>query len=93
MRKPYQSAIVMVNGILLLFFGWLNWLGHGYLPGQLDGQTASDVMLMKYRIVCARLTSYLTAGCFVVIVLVNIVLLRACLSAEKQVTPTASAGT
>ena len=82
--KHYQSTIVTVNGILLLFFALLLWLGYGYLPGQLDGEMQSDVMLMKYEIVCARLTSYLTAGCFVVIVLVDIVLLRACLSAKKD---------
>jgi hypothetical protein len=63
----------------------LLWLGYGYLPGQLDGEMASDVMLMKYQIVCARLTSYLTAGLLAVIVLVDIVLLRACLSAKKEV--------
>jgi hypothetical protein len=74
----------MVNGILVAFLGLLLWLGYGYLPGQLDGQMASDVMLMKYQIVCARMTSYLTAGCFVVIVLVNVVLLRACLSSRKD---------
>ena len=87
--KHYQSTIVTVNGILLLFFALLLWLGYGYLPGQLDGQTQSDVMLMKYQIVCARLTSYLTAGCFAVIVLVDIVLLRACLSAKKDAPSTA----
>jgi hypothetical protein len=91
--KSYQSAIVTVNGILLLFFGWLFWLGYGHLPGQLDGQMASDVVLMKYQIVCARLTSYLTASCLLVIVLVNVVLLRAYLSSKKDKPSTASADT
>jgi hypothetical protein len=91
--KPYQSAIVMVNGILLVFLVLLLWLGYGYLPGQLDGEMQSDVMLMKYQIACARLTSYLTAGCFIVIVLVNIVLLRACLSSRKDKPATASSDT
>ena len=91
--KPYQSAIVTINGILLLFFGWLFWLGHGYLPGQLDGNMPSDVMLAKYQIVCARTTAYLTVGCLIVIVLVNIVLIRACLSAKKDVASTASSDT
>ncbi|MHC4519800.1 MAG: hypothetical protein ACYTAS_14525 [Planctomycetota bacterium] len=88
--KPYHSAVLAINGILLVLFGWLCWLGYGYLPGQLDGQMAGDVMLMKYRIVCARLASYLTAGCFVVIVAVNVVLLRACFSSWKDRPATAS---
>lgn len=91
--KPFHSAVVMVNGILVVFLVLLLWLGYGYLPGQLDGEMQSDVMLMKYQIVCARLTSYLTAGCFVVIVLVNIVLLRACLSAKKDAPLTARSDT
>ena len=90
--KSYHSAVVTVNGILLVFFGWLLWLGYGYMPGQLDGQVQIDVMLTKYEVVCARLTSYLTAGCFVVIVLVNVVLLRACLSSRKNKPATPSSG-
>jgi len=93
MGKAYRSAIVTVNGILLLFFWWLFWLGHGHLPGQLGGEMQSDVMLMKYQIVCARLAAYLTVGCLVVIVLVNIVLLRGCLSSKKNEVSTMSAGT
>lgn len=82
--KPYHSAVVMVNGILVVFLVLLLWLGYGYLPGQLDGRMASDVMLTKYEVVCARLTSYLAAGLLIVIVLVNVVLLRACLSSRKD---------
>lgn len=93
MRKAYHSAIVTVNGILLLFFAWLSWLGHGHLPGQLGGEMQSDVMLMKYQIVCARLTSYLTASCLLVIALVNIVLLRACLAAKQDAPSTANSDT
>jgi len=88
--KSYHSAVVMVNGILVVFMVLLLWLGYGYLPGQLDGQMASDAMLAKYQIVCARLTSYLTASFLVVTVLVNLVLLRACLSSRKDKPATAS---
>jgi hypothetical protein len=77
--KAFRSATVTVNAILLLFLAWLFWIGQAYLPGQLDANMERDVMLAEYQTVCARLTTYLAGSCFLLIVLVDIVLLRACL--------------
>ncbi len=77
--KSFRSTTVTVNVILLLFLAWLVWIGRGYLPGQLDANMERDVMLAEYQSVCARLTTYLAGSCFLLIVLVDIVLLRACL--------------
>ena len=88
--KTHQSAITIVNVILFLFFWWLFWVGHGYLPGQLNSEMHSDVMLQKYQIVCARLTAWLTILYLIVIVLVNAVLIRAYFIQKKNLIPKSS---
>ena len=82
--KAYKHAITAVNTILFLFFWWLLWIGSFHLPGQLNSKMQIDVMLSKYDVVCARLTASLTLWCLVVIVLVNVILIRAYFRLRKN---------
>jgi len=82
--KAYKHAITIVNTILFLFFWWLVWIGHFYLPGQLGSEMQIDVILSKYEVVCARLTASLTLWCLVVIVLVNAILIWAYFRLKKN---------
>jgi len=75
--KVYKHAIRIVNAILFLFFCWLFWIGNFHLPGQLNSEMQTDVMLQKYQIVCTRLTASLSLWCLVIIVIVNAILIRA----------------
>ncbi len=82
--KAYKNAITAVNTILFLFFWWLLWIGSFHLPGQLNSKMQIDVMLTKYEVVCARLSASLTLSCLVVIVLVNVILIRAYFRLRKN---------
>lgn len=88
--KPYQYTIAIVNGILFLFFWWLFWLGDAYLPGQLNSEMQSDVMLQKYQNVCADLAASLTMRCLIVIALVNAVLIPTYFLLKKTMSSTVS---
>ena len=88
--KSYRYAIVIVNGILFLFFWWLSWLGDEFLPGQLNSEMKSDVMLQKYQNVCADLTASLTVRCLLIIILVNAVLVPAYFLLKRNMASSAS---
>jgi len=68
--KACSWSIVIVNVTLFVLFWWMFWMGNHYLPGKLDGEMNTDVMLAKYQLVCSRLTAAMTAMCFPAIPLI-----------------------
>ena len=73
--KACNWSIIIVNVTLFVLFEWMFWMGHHYLPGKLDGEMNTDVMLQKYQFVCSRLTASMAAMCFLAIVIINVALI------------------
>lgn len=73
--KICNYAIAIVNVTLFALFLWMFWMGNYHLPGKLDAEMASDVMLQKYQIVCADLTASMTTMCLLAILVIDIALI------------------
>jgi len=83
--KACTWSITIVNVTLFVLFWWMFWMGNHYLPGKLNGEMNSDVMLQKYQLVCSRLTASMATMCFLAIVIINIVLIYTyCLLKKKM---------
>ena len=91
--KACTRSIAIVNITLFVLFWWMFWMGNSYLPGKLDADMTSDVMLQKYELVCARLTASMTGMCFLAIVLINVVLIYTYFVLKKNVSPAAGGET
>ena len=65
-------------------------MANTHLPGQLDSEMQSDVMLQKYQNVCADLAASMAIRYLVVIVLVNAVLIVVYFLLKKSMPSTAS---
>lgn len=85
--KAFTYSITIVNVTLFALFWWMQWFCHFRLPGQLNAQMRSDVMLQKYQNVCASLTASMAGMCLLAIVLVNVALIYAYLALKKSVSP------
>jgi len=82
--KACNWSIVTVNVTLFVLFWWMSWMGNHYLPGKLDGEMNTDVMLQKYQLVCSRLTASMAAMCFLAIVIINAVLIYTYFLLKKE---------
>jgi len=69
------------------------WMGNFYLPGKLDADMTSDVMLQKYELVCARLTAWMTGMCLLAGVVIDVALIRMYVRLKKDVSPAAGGET
>jgi len=65
-------------------------MANTHLPGQLDSEMQSDVMIQKYQNVCADLAVSMTMRCLIVIVLINAVLIVVYFLVKKSMPSTAS---
>lgn len=87
--KACIRSIAIVNVTLCILSVWMIWMGSFYLPGKLDADMTSDVMLAKYELVCARLTASMTGMCFLAVVVIDAALIRMYCLLKKNVSPAA----
>ena len=85
--KTCMRSIAIVNVTLCVLCLGMIWIGNFYLPGQLNTDMTSDVMLAKYELVCARLTALVTGMCFLAIVVIDVALVNMYRQLKKNVSP------
>lgn len=91
--KACIHSMAIVNVTLCILVCVMLWMGMYYLPGELNAEMTSEVMLEKYRLVCARLTATMTGLCLLAIVVIDVALIRMYRLLKQNIPPAAGDGT